>query len=154
MTAISPSSYITARAALPPAYQMNPNLSSSSEQSATNERRRAERTARRASRRTRSTPGIQAASHASNRAIAIAGNDPDDLAAVATFVDTLGFDPVVAGPLAEGVRMEPGTELFGANEDARVIREMLERFPASERGRARARSQVPPAATETSIALD
>ena len=98
--------------------------------------------------------GARAPGTTGRRAIAIAGNDPDDLAAVATFVDTLGFDPVVAGPLAEGVRMEPGTELFGANEDARVIREMLERFPASERGRARARSQVPPAATETSIALD
>ncbi|WP_433223186.1 NADPH-dependent F420 reductase [Dactylosporangium sp. CS-047395] len=59
------------------------------------------------------------------RAIAVAGDDPDDLAAVAAIVDALGFDPVLAGPLAAGVRMEPGTALFGANEDAAMVRAML-----------------------------
>ncbi|RKN15026.1 NADP oxidoreductase [Micromonospora musae] len=69
------------------------------------------------------------------KAIAIAGNDPADLDAVATLVDRLGFDPVVAGPLAEGVRLEPGSELFGANVSADEVRAMLDRFPESERGR-------------------
>jgi hypothetical protein len=50
-------------------------------------------------------------------------------------VDALGFDPVIAGRLAEGVRMEPGTELFGANTDAIEIRAMLDRFGDSDRGR-------------------
>ena len=61
---------------------------------------------------------------------------------VAPLVDALGFDPVIAGPLAEGVPPEPGTEAFGANVDAADIRAILDRFPASERGRtvARARS--------------
>jgi predicted dinucleotide-binding enzyme len=71
---------------------------------------------------------------AGRKAIAIAG-EPDDAAAVAALVDALGFDPVVAGPLAEGVRMEPGTELFGANAGAAEVRAMLDRFPASDRGR-------------------
>src|SRR2546421_536006 len=47
----------------------------------------------------------------------------------------LGFDPVIAGPLAEGVRLEPGTEPFGANVSAEELRAMLGRFPESARGR-------------------
>lgn len=73
---------------------------------------------------------------AGRKAIAIAGDDEADLAPVAALVDALGFDPVVAGPLAEGVRLEPGSELFGANVDADEVRAMLRRFPESERGQA------------------
>lgn len=76
--------------------------------------------------------GARPAGAAGRRAIAIAGDDPGDVAAVSAFVDSLGFDPVVAGPLAEGVRMQPGTELFGANVDAAEVRAMLDRFPATE----------------------
>lgn len=70
------------------------------------------------------------------KAIAIAGDDADDLTVVAHFVDALGFDPVTAGPLAEGIRLEPGAEAFGANIGADELRAMLLRFPESERGRA------------------
>ncbi|GIE31060.1 NADP oxidoreductase [Actinoplanes italicus] len=59
------------------------------------------------------------------KAMAIAGDDPTDVAAVAELVDRLGFDPVEAGGLAEGVRMEPGTALFGSNTDAAGVRAML-----------------------------
>ena len=76
------------------------------------------------------------------RAVAIAGDDPADVAEVAAIVDALGFDPVIAGPLAEGVRMEPGTELFGANPDAAEVRAMLERFPTSARGQVVARARA------------
>ena len=78
------------------------------------------------------------------KALAIAGDDPADVAAVAELVDALGFDPVIAGALAEGARFEPNTELFGADVDAAEVRAMLGRFPDSARGRAvaRARSQV------------
>jgi len=69
------------------------------------------------------------------RAIAIAG-EPADTAAVAEIVDALGFDPVVAGPLAEGMRLEPGTELFGANVAADEIHALLTRFPDTPRGQA------------------
>jgi predicted dinucleotide-binding enzyme len=81
------------------------------------------------------------------KAIAIAGDDPADVADVARLVDSLGFDPVVAGPLAEGVRMEPHTELFGSDVGAAEVRAMLDRFPDSARGIivARARASAPEA---------
>ena len=69
------------------------------------------------------------------KAIAIAGDETGDLATVAGIVGDLGFDPVVAGPLAQGVRLEPGTEPFGANVDAEELRAMVARFPDSKRGR-------------------
>jgi len=91
--------------------------------------------------RPRGTPG--------RKAIALAGNAPGAVAAAASLVDDLGFDPVVVGPLAEGVRLEPGSELFGANVEADELRVMLDRFPHSERGRhitnARATTNAPAA---------
>ncbi|MEV7391717.1 MULTISPECIES: NADPH-dependent F420 reductase [unclassified Streptomyces] len=79
--------------------------------------------------------GARPAGAPGRKAIAIAGDDPDGLATVARLVDALGFDPVPAGPLAEGVRLEPGTEPFGANTDAGELRAMLDRFPESDHGR-------------------
>ncbi|WP_250033310.1 NADPH-dependent F420 reductase [Paractinoplanes maris] len=76
------------------------------------------------------------------KAIAVAGDDEADVAAVAAIVDDLGFDPVIAGPLSEGVRLEPGTEAFGANVSAPELRAMLDRFPASERGQAVTRARL------------
>ncbi|MEV4213353.1 NADPH-dependent F420 reductase [Micromonospora sp. NPDC049662] len=80
--------------------------------------------------------GARPAGTAGRKAIAIAGDDEADVAPVASLVDALGFDPVIAGPLAEGVRLEPGSELFGANVSADEVRAMLRRFPESERGQA------------------
>ena len=89
--------------------------------------------------------GARPAGTPGRKAIAITGDDPDDLATVAGLVDAFGFDPVVAGPLAEGMRLEPGTEPFGANVSADELRAMLDRFPESERRRAvlEARAGVP-----------
>ena len=85
--------------------------------------------------------GARPAGTPDRKAIAIAG-DPADVAAVAAIVDAFGFDPVAAGPLTEGARFQPDTELFGANVDADEVRAMLDRFPASPSGRivAQARS--------------
>jgi 8-hydroxy-5-deazaflavin:NADPH oxidoreductase len=69
------------------------------------------------------------------KAIAIAGDDPDDLVIVAGLVDAFGFSPVIVGSLTAGIRLEPGTEPFGANVSADELRRMLDRFAESDRGR-------------------
>lgn len=79
--------------------------------------------------------GAQPSGSADRRAIAVAGDEADAVAAVSRLVDELGFDPVVVGSLADGVRLEPGTEPFGANVGADELRAMVARFPESERGR-------------------
>ena len=64
---------------------------------------------------------------AGRKAIAIAGDDAADVETVAAVVDAFGFDPVVAGLLADGVRLQPGTESFGANTDAAELKAMIAR---------------------------
>ncbi|MDO9395911.1 MAG: NAD(P)-binding domain-containing protein [Herbiconiux sp.] len=68
------------------------------------------------------------------KAIAVAGPAPAT-DAVAELVDALGFDPVRAGDLADGVRLEPGTAPFGANTDAATLQQMIDGFADSDRGR-------------------
>ena len=69
------------------------------------------------------------------KAIAIAADRAEDFAAAARLVDTFGFDPVSAGTLADGIRLEPGSALFGANATASELEAALERFPQSDFGR-------------------
>ncbi|MER7251534.1 NAD(P)-binding domain-containing protein [Kribbella sp. NPDC000426] len=88
--------------------------------------------------------GSRPSAAADRKAIAIAG-EPADAAEVAAIVDALGFDPVVADSLADGKRLEPGTEPFGANVAASELREMLTRYPrtvqAQEAAAARAATE-------------
>src|ERR1700749_2383473 len=79
--------------------------------------------------------GARPAGAPDRKAIAIAGDDSGDVAVVASFVAALGFDPVLAGPLAAGVRLQPGTEPFGANVTADELRAMIDRFPETDQGR-------------------
>ena len=67
-------------------------------------------------------------------AVAIAGPSPQ-AEIVAELVTELGFDPLLIGGLAEGVRLQPYAEAFGANGDATELREIVERFWRTERGR-------------------
>lgn len=85
------------------------------------------------------------------KAIAIVGDQADDLAVVASIVDAVGFDPVIAGRLADGIRLEPGSELFGANLSSSDVRAAFERFPESERGRAVELARWPHSASSGAI---
>ena len=60
------------------------------------------------------------------KAIAIAGDREGDLAYIAKFIDALGFDPVIAGPLAAGVLLQPGNPTFGANLPIDDLRELID----------------------------
>jgi len=91
--------------------------------------------------------GARPAGTPGRKAIAIAGDRSNDLVAVAGLVNAFGFDPVIAGPLAEGVRLEAGTEPFGANVGADELRAMIDRFPESERGQVVLKARSPLSAT-------
>jgi len=76
------------------------------------------------------------------KALAIAGDEDSDVQRVAAFVERIGFDPVRAGALKDGMRLEPHTALFAADEDAAEVTAILSRFWESQRGRVVARARA------------
>lgn len=61
------------------------------------------------------------------RAIPIAGDDAEAKRVVTQLLDDMGFDAVDAGGLEEGGRrMQVGTPVYGAEEDAAGVRRLLE----------------------------
>jgi predicted dinucleotide-binding enzyme len=53
------------------------------------------------------------------------GNDRDAVARVLDFLESIGFDAIDGGPLANGVAFQPGSPLFGAPYSAERFRELL-----------------------------
>ena len=47
------------------------------------------------------------------RALGVAGDDPGAVTTVSTFVDRIGYDPVVLGSLSAGRVLQPGGPVFG-----------------------------------------
>lgn len=48
-------------------------------------------------------------------ALPVAGDNPDAKAKILTLIETLGFDPLDAGPLSESWRQQPGTPIYGTD---------------------------------------
>jgi predicted dinucleotide-binding enzyme len=63
--------------------------------------------------------------HPERRGIAVAGDDPADVAAVGGVIERIGYDAVPLGSLAAGEQLEPGRPSFGtrlsADEIERVV---------------------------------
>jgi predicted dinucleotide-binding enzyme len=59
------------------------------------------------------------------RALAVAGDDAAARAVVMALVERLGYDAVDAGVLADGVVLEPGTEIFTASHDRAGLEALL-----------------------------
>ncbi len=59
------------------------------------------------------------------KAIALAGDNAQDVETVSHLIDTLGFDPVPIGNLATGRELEPGGSVFGVNVDAGTLTKLL-----------------------------
>ena len=68
------------------------------------------------------------------KAVALAGDDDDDITIVRSFINDLGFDSLFIGPLANGIMLEPGSEVFGANVTLPELQAMIARFAQSPRG--------------------
>jgi predicted dinucleotide-binding enzyme len=59
------------------------------------------------------------------RAMVVAGDDADAKAMVSRLLEQFGFDPVDAGSLKEGWRIQPGTPGYGARRTAAELRRDL-----------------------------
>lgn len=59
------------------------------------------------------------------KAIAVAGDDDQAVNTVSAIINSLGFDAVSIGDLRQGVRLEPGSPVFGANVTADELKALL-----------------------------
>jgi predicted dinucleotide-binding enzyme len=59
------------------------------------------------------------------KGVAIAGDDESDVRIVSGLVNDLGFDPIIVGRLADGMKLQPGGPVFGAHVSATELKNML-----------------------------
>ena len=64
---------------------------------------------------------------ANRRALAMASDDDGTKELVGELIDSLGYDPVDAGPLSAGKAFENGTEIFNGRHTAEQMRSLLEK---------------------------
>jgi predicted dinucleotide-binding enzyme len=69
--------------------------------------------------------GPKPAGDPDRKAIAIAGDNDDDVLVVSEIVDRLGFDPITVGKLHTGINLEPGSNVFGANVGAEELKSLV-----------------------------
>lgn len=69
------------------------------------------------------------------KAIAVAGDASADMKEVMEIVDKFGFDAVPLESLADGIRLQPGSDVFGANIEATSLLRRIKRFPETPRGK-------------------
>ena len=65
------------------------------------------------------------------RALAVAGDDPVARVTAMGLIEQLGFDAVDAGPLAAGIALEPGSEIFTGRHDRAALERLLEHARAA-----------------------
>lgn len=62
---------------------------------------------------------------AGRKAIAVAGDNSNDVTVVSKLIDSLGFDPLVIGDLDAGAVLEPGHPAFGADLPLEKLRQTI-----------------------------
>ncbi|AYW46575.1 NAD(P)-binding domain-containing protein [Tetragenococcus koreensis] len=77
----------------------------------------------------------RAAGENQRKAIAYAADDDTAGNTAAQLIDDLGFDPLFIGPLKNGITLEPGSPLFGANLSKEELLAAIQQFPESEFGK-------------------
>jgi len=70
--------------------------------------------------------GAKAKGELHRKAIAVAGDSAEDVEMVSEIINNLGFDPVHAGQLADGVRLQPGNPAFGANVEQAALVQLIQ----------------------------